>query len=68
MAEKAANSGVVDVIALATADADFVPLVKAIREAGPLVIVAAFANLAATLADAADRVIGLPDNPRNWAI
>lgn len=55
---RAAYQGVVDVVAILAGDADFAPLVKALRDAGPHVIVVAFeSNAAADLVAAADRVV-----------
>ncbi len=53
---------VFDVAIIVAGDADFVPLVTAIREVGPLVVVAGFqGSMAEELRRVADRVIPLPD-------
>lgn len=63
---EAARSGSVDVIALITGDADFVPLVEAIRRAGPHVFVIAFNSTVSTdLKNAADRFYSLPEDSHN---
>lgn len=57
-----AHRRVYDVAFLVAGDADFVPLVTAIREVGPLVVVAGFDDsMAEELRKAADRAISLPD-------
>lgn len=63
---EAAKSGSVDVIALIAGDADFVPLVEAIRRAGPHVFVIAFnSSVALDLKNAADRYYSLPEDKHN---
>jgi uncharacterized protein (TIGR00288 family) len=58
----------VRIIGPVAGDADFVPLVEAIRRAGPHMVVLAFReSLAAELRGAADRVVFLPDEPADWA-
>ena len=64
---RAAISGAVKGIALVTGDADFVPLVRAIREAGPHVIVMGFKeSLAPELEREADRVWKWDTLPTDW--
>ncbi len=64
---RAAVSGVVKAIALVTGDADFVPLVKAIREAGPHVVVMGFKeSLSRDLEREADRVWKWESLPTDW--
>jgi uncharacterized LabA/DUF88 family protein len=66
---RAATSGVVKGIVLVTGDADFVPLVKGIREAGPHVFVFAFArSLSSELELEADRVWKWEQPPTDWAL
>ena len=64
----AAQSGVIDYFALASGDADFEPVIEEIQRLGLKVFVLAFqVSLASSLAQAADRVIPLPENSdRNW--
>lgn len=63
---ESAKSGVVDVIAIASGDADFAPLVEAIRRAGPHVLVLAFqTSISDDLRNVADRFLTLPDDPHN---
>lgn len=66
----AAQSGLIDYIALATGDADFIPAIQQVQDLGPKVLILAFQNsLSSDLALEADRVIPLPENPdRNWAV
>jgi len=65
----AAFSGQVAAIALVTGDADFVPLVEAIRHAGPHVLVMAFEqSLSEKLRATADRVVLLPYPPEDWEL
>ena len=62
-----AGRGIFDVALLLAGDADFVPVVEAIREAGPLVAVYAFKkSLAAELHTAADHVAYLRTDPASW--
>ncbi|MCH9037720.1 MAG: NYN domain-containing protein [Chloroflexi bacterium] len=64
---KAATSGVIPVIVLVTGDADFAPLAKAIREAGPHVLVVGFSgSLSDSLIGEADRVYKWETVPSNW--
>ena len=66
---RAATSGVIGNITLVTGDADFAPLVKAIREAGPLVWIIGFANsLASALEREADRVLLFSSVPDDWTL
>jgi uncharacterized protein (TIGR00288 family) len=66
---EAAWSGKVGAIAIASGDGDFAPLVYAIRRAGPLVLVLAFADaLSPELRNAADRVVLLPEKPGDWTL
>ena len=66
---QAANRGVVGAIALVSGDADFIPLVKAVRDVGPHVIVIAFKeSLSPDLRTAADRVVVLDSPPEDWAL
>ncbi len=64
----AAQSGVAEYFALASGDADFEPVIEEIQRLGLKVFVLAFErSLASSLAQAADRVIPLPENSdRNW--
>lgn len=63
-----AINGVYDAMVLLAGDADFAPLVEAVRERGPLVAVVGFAkNLAPELRDEADRSTELPVDPNAWA-
>lgn len=56
-----ASNGVYDMGLFLTGDADFVPVVEAVRFKGPLITVSAFADsLAPDLSEAADRVHVLP--------
>jgi uncharacterized LabA/DUF88 family protein len=65
----AAWSGVVAAVAVVSGDADFVPLVEAIRAVGPHVLVISFeSSLSLELRQTADRVLILPDRPANWAL
>jgi len=66
----AARSGYVEYFALASGDADFIPIVEEIQDLGPKVLILAFKDaLSQDLARAADRVIDLPDNSdRNWSL
>lgn len=66
---RAATSGVVKAIALVTGDADFAPLARAIRDAGPHVIVIAFrSSLAESLAKEADRLQIFDSVPMDWGL
>jgi uncharacterized LabA/DUF88 family protein len=66
---EAALSGSVDGVALVSGDADFVPLVDAIRRAGPHVVVLAFEQgLSRDLRHAADRVHILMPEPTDWTV
>ena len=68
---EAASRRVVSAIALATGDADFVPLVRAIRRAGPHVFVLAFAGakgLSRQLRREADRVLTLAEPNSGWGL
>ena len=66
---QAANRGAVGAIALMSGDADFVPLVRAIRDVGPHVIVIAFKeSLSNELRAAADRAIILDEPPSDWVL
>jgi uncharacterized LabA/DUF88 family protein len=66
---RAATSGVVGAIVLVTGDADFVPLVKGIREAGPHVFVFAFAkSLSPELEVEADRVHKWDEPATDWSL
>lgn len=63
---EAAQLGIVDVIAILSGDEDFVPLVEAIRRAGPHVFVLAFNSCVTKgLKDAADRYYSLPEDDHN---
>ena len=63
-----AVNGVYDVAILVTGDADFVPVVEAVRERGPLVCVCSFKDaLSDELARRPDRVGYLPDDPSAYA-
>ena len=54
-----------DVAILVTGDADFIPVVEAVRERGPLVCVCAFQeSLSDELAKRADRVGPMPTDPK----
>ncbi len=65
----AALSGVTPVIALVAGDADFAPLARAIREAGPHVFVFAFKNsVSERLRQEADRVHLWDDAPQDWEL
>jgi uncharacterized LabA/DUF88 family protein len=65
----AAWSGIVAAVAIVSGDADFVPLVDAIRGVGPHVLVMSFeSSLSHELRQAADRVLILPDRPRDWTL
>ncbi len=64
-----AMARVTDAIGLVTGDADFAPLVRAIRETGVHVIVLAFpTSLAQSLADEADRRVHFPVLPTDWGL
>jgi len=64
---QAAVRGVVEAIALVSGDADFVPLARAVRDAGPHFVVIAFKrSLSPELRDAADRTTILEDPPTDW--
>ena len=66
---RAATSGVIRAIALVTGDADFAPLARAIREAGPHVLVMAFErSLSQSLASEADRVDFYDFPPGDWRL
>ena len=66
---KVARSGNADVIALVAGDQDFVPLVEAIRDEGPLVFVFAFVNsVAQELLDAADRKHVYTEFDGSWTV
>ena len=66
---RTAFSGNVRAIALVTGDADFAPLARAIRDAGPHVIVIAFeASLSESLRREADRVEILGGVPQDWEL
>jgi len=62
-----ASSGVLDVALFLAADADFAPLLEAVRDAGPLVAVCCFrGKLSDRLREAADRIGYLPDDAVAW--
>jgi len=62
-----ASNGVFDMALLVTGDADFIPVVEAVRDKGPLVAVCSFrSKLSDALGEVADRVGYLPDNPAGW--
>jgi len=64
---KVAGSGNADVIALVTGDQDFIPLVEAIRDEGPVVYVLAFKDAVSTdLLNAADRKYVFDDFDDSW--
>jgi len=64
---KVAGSGNADVIALVTGDEDFIPLVEAIRDEGPIVYVLAFNDsVSADLLNAADRKYVFTDFDSGW--
>jgi uncharacterized protein (TIGR00288 family) len=66
---QAANRGIVKAIALVSGDSDFVPVARAIREAGPHFIVMAFKrSLSGELANEADLLIRFPDRPIDWQL
>lgn len=66
---RVANAGLVRAIALVTGDADFAPLARAIREAGPHVIVVAFSDsLSKSLRLEADRVHLWSSMPTDWIL
>ena len=66
---QAANHGAVGAIALVSGDADFVPLVRAILDVGPHVIVIAFKeSLSKELRAAADQAIILDEPPSDWVL
>ena len=67
---RAARSGFIEYIALATGDADFIPAIQEIQDLGPKVLVLAFqSSLSSDLVLEADRCIHLPDDRgRNWAV
>ena len=66
---QAANRGAVGAIALVSGDADFVPLVRAIRDVVPHVIVIAFKeSLSEELRAAADRALIFDELPSDWAL
>ncbi|MGE3075482.1 MAG: NYN domain-containing protein [Dehalococcoidia bacterium] len=63
----AAQRGVFEVMILVSGDGDFVPVVEAVRAAGPLVCVASMRDkLNPYLERAADRVGWLPNDPDAW--
>ena len=66
----AAQSGLIDYIALASGDADFIPAIQQVQDLGPIVLVLAFqSSLSSDLQWEADRVFLLPENSdRIWAI
>jgi len=66
----AARTGYIQYLALASGDADFIPIVEEIQDLGPKVLVLAFKDaLSDDLIWAADRVIILPDNAdRDWSL
>ncbi|MEX1252735.1 MAG: NYN domain-containing protein [Dehalococcoidia bacterium] len=65
---QAASSGVADVIVLVSGDADFVPLVRAVRNTGPFVFVAGVSrSLSEALAQEADLVMTLSPSDR-WVL
>jgi uncharacterized LabA/DUF88 family protein len=56
-----------DAMIFMTGDADFIPVVEAVKELGPLAAVCAFRNgLSQDLVDAADRIGYLPSDPNAW--
>jgi len=64
---KVARSGNADVIAIVTGDQDFMPLVEAIRDEGPMVFVFAFKdNFSVDLLNAADRKHVFDDFDGSW--
>ena len=65
-----AQSSLVEYIALATGDADFIPAIQQVQDLGSKVLILAFrSSLSPDLAWEADRVIPLPENSdRIWAI
>jgi uncharacterized LabA/DUF88 family protein len=64
---RAAMRRTAEAIGLVTGDADFVPVAKAIREAGVHVLVLGFpASLSEALANEADRVIRFSAIPTDW--
>jgi len=64
---KVAGSGNADVIALVSGDEDFIPLVEAIRDEGPIVYVLAFNDsVSADLLNAADRKYVFTDFDSGW--
>lgn len=66
---KAAFSGAVRAVAIISGDADFAPLARAIREAGPHVVVLAFKDsLSPSLAVEADRVWTWDATPADWKL
>lgn len=66
---EAALTGKVGAIAIVSGDGDFAPLAEAIRRAGPHVLVLSFKNaLSHDLRMAADRLILLPEQPRDWVL
>jgi len=66
---KVAVSGVTQVIALVSGDADFAPLARAIRETGPHVLVFAFSQSAASsLLNEADKVHLWDAVPQDWEL
>ena len=64
----AAQSNFIEYFAIASGDADFIPVVQQIQDLGPRVLILAFeATMSDDLRMEADRFIALPTNPdRNW--
>ena len=66
---RAAVAGNVQMIAIVSGDGDFAPLARAIREAGPHVVVIAFSrSLSPRLRQEADRVIAFDQTVSDWSL